>query len=148
MRLRFLSVAAQELAEARENYDAISPELARRFLVDIGAALSRVRANPTAWARLGENHRRCRTSHFPYGLISAAQEDEVLILAAAGGADPQGAMDRDGSRGGGPGAGAPLERRIGLDVASQGGQGSALEPFARVRFAAPLSRKESFQECI
>lgn len=50
-------------------------------MVDVGAALSRIRANPTAWVRLGDNHRRCRTSHFPYGLIYAVREDEILILA-------------------------------------------------------------------
>lgn len=83
MTTRFLSVAARELAEANDYYESISPDLALRFIFEVDAALSRIKANPLAWSPMGARHRRCRLSTFPFGLVYALPGDEVLVVAVA-----------------------------------------------------------------
>jgi toxin ParE1/3/4 len=83
VKVRFLSVAARELIEAHAYYEALSPDLARRFAGEIESALARVKANPSAWAPMGSRHRRCRTNHFPFGLVYTVLDDEILIIAVS-----------------------------------------------------------------
>ena len=69
MKARFLSPAARELSEAIDYYDSLAPGLGERFCTEIETALDRIKKNPKAWAPFGQGLRRCRTTHFPYGLI-------------------------------------------------------------------------------
>ena len=78
MRVRFLSVAARELTEANDYYRSISPDLCRRFISEINAAIGRIKSNPTAWSPIGAKHRRCRTNNFPYGLIYTFLDEDAL----------------------------------------------------------------------
>lgn len=80
MRVRFLEVARQEIAEAAEYYAAISPKLGQAFKWELRQMLRRVATMPTAWPPAGEGTRKCLMSRFPYLLIYAPLPDEVLVL--------------------------------------------------------------------
>lgn len=49
MRVRFLSSAEEELAEAATYYQSLSPRLGVTFVEEIGATVDRILLHPTAW---------------------------------------------------------------------------------------------------
>jgi hypothetical protein len=69
MRCLFLSSAAEDSAAAIEYYDAVSPGLGLGFVAELERTLQRVLLNPEAWARVSDDHRRCRLRRFPYAVI-------------------------------------------------------------------------------
>ena len=79
----FLEVARQELDEAVSHYNGESPGLGDAFLLEALAAIDRIRRFPEAWHPLGDRIRRCRLRRFPYGLIYALDQGDILILAVA-----------------------------------------------------------------
>jgi toxin ParE1/3/4 len=81
MTYRLLSVAQQELADAMEYYERASPGLGLEFLDEVERTVRRILLQPEAWTRVSENHRRCRTRRFPYGLIYTLDPDALLITA-------------------------------------------------------------------
>ena len=83
MIVRLLAVAEQELDDAISHYNEESAGLGDAFLLETLAALDRIRKYPEAWHPLGRQIRRCRLRRFPYGLIYALDEGDVLILALA-----------------------------------------------------------------
>jgi toxin ParE2 len=48
----------------------------------LGAA-DRIARFPEAWQPLGEGLRRCRLSRFPYALIYAVNNSDILVVAVA-----------------------------------------------------------------
>ena len=83
MEIRLLDVAQQELDEAVEYYNAESPGLGDRFLIEALAAFERIKQFPKAWHPYTENTRRCQTRRFPYGIVYQVLESEILIVAVA-----------------------------------------------------------------
>jgi plasmid stabilization system protein ParE len=83
MKIRFLSFAQQELDEAVEYYNHEVPGLGKDFVAEIRAVLERIRHFPNGWRPLTENVRRCRLRRFPYGLIYAADNEEIIVIAVA-----------------------------------------------------------------
>ncbi len=83
MTIRLLDVAQLELDEAVSYYNIQAPGLGDAFLVEALAAIDRIQRYPSAWRPLSEGIRRCRLRRFPYGLIYAADEEEILIIAIA-----------------------------------------------------------------
>lgn len=83
MRVRLLEPARRELDEAVVYYNAELMGLGEAFLLEVLAAVERIRHHPDAWHPLSENTRRCRLGRFPYGLIYSAVEAEILIIAVA-----------------------------------------------------------------
>ena len=83
MKIRFLRVAQQELDEAVEYYNQEVPGLGKAFVGEIQAALERIRHFPHGWHPLSENIRRCRLRRFPYGLIYASDNGEIIVIAVA-----------------------------------------------------------------
>ncbi|MEK7857077.1 MAG: type II toxin-antitoxin system RelE/ParE family toxin [Acidobacteriota bacterium] len=81
MKLRFLSVALDELRQAAEFYESKDRGLGLKFLEEVEESLARVVRNPNAWALLSARTRRCRTRHFPYGIIYQVREDEILVVS-------------------------------------------------------------------
>jgi hypothetical protein len=53
------------------------------FLIEVLSAADRIAQLPQAWHPLGEGLRRCRLSRFPYGLIYAVENGDLLVLAVA-----------------------------------------------------------------
>jgi len=83
MKITFLEEAKDELDQAIEYYDLQSPGLGQQFLQEILNTLDRVASFPQAWHPLSENTRRCQTVRFPYGLIYAVLENEILIISVS-----------------------------------------------------------------
>ncbi|MCC6947741.1 MAG: type II toxin-antitoxin system RelE/ParE family toxin [Bradyrhizobiaceae bacterium] len=83
MTIRFLEVAEIELDQAIRWYEAQAPGLGNTFLIEILSATDRISQYPEAWQPLGQDIHRCRLSRFPYGLIYAIEDGNILILAVA-----------------------------------------------------------------
>jgi plasmid stabilization system protein ParE len=83
MEIRLLDVAQLELDEAVEYYNAESPGLGDRFLIEALAAFERIKQFQRAWHPYTENTRRCQTHRFPYGIVYQILESEILIVAVA-----------------------------------------------------------------
>lgn len=81
MTYRFLSPARLELTEAMSFYDNAVPGLGVEFLDEVERTIHRILHQPEAWTRVSPNHRRCRLRRFPYGLIYAIEQNEVIIVA-------------------------------------------------------------------
>jgi hypothetical protein len=69
------------LTEAFEYYEKQRAGLGGEFLDEVEAAFERIRLNPTAWARVEGDIRRCRTKRFPYGVIYRVKLDTIEIIA-------------------------------------------------------------------
>lgn len=81
MTYRFLSPAEQDLAEAVSYYERAEPGLGVEFLDEVERTVRRILLNPHAWTKVSENHRRCRTRRFPFGLIYAIEGETIVISA-------------------------------------------------------------------
>lgn len=83
MTVRFLQVVEIELDQAVRWYESQSPGLGEAFLIEVLAAADRILRYPKAWQSLDEGVRRCRLSRFPYGLIYAIEDADIMVLAVA-----------------------------------------------------------------
>lgn len=83
MKLRFLQPAQDELDEAIVYYDAEVPGLGHAFLLETLATLQHIRQYPEGWHQLSPNTRRCRLRRFPYGIVYAVLDDEIIVIAVA-----------------------------------------------------------------
>jgi toxin ParE2 len=81
--VRVIEIAQQELDEAVSYYNGQVAGLGDAFLLEVVAAIERIRRFPEGWHPLGENVRRCRLHRFPYGLIYQPDRNEVIIVAVA-----------------------------------------------------------------
>lgn len=83
MNVRVLDVAQRELDEAISYYNGQVAGLGDAFLLEVVAAIERIRQFPEGWHPLSEHVRRCRLRRFPYGLIYQPDKNEVIIVAVA-----------------------------------------------------------------
>jgi toxin ParE2 len=83
MKVRFLLPAQYELDEAIEYYNSEVPELGNAFLLETLAVIERICQYPEGWHPLSTNTRRCRLRRFPYGVVYAMLDGEIVILAVA-----------------------------------------------------------------
>jgi plasmid stabilization system protein ParE len=81
--VRFLEIAEIELDQAIQWYDAQAPGLGNAFLIEILSATDRIARLPQAWHPLDKDLRRCRLNRFPYGLIYAVENGDIVVLAVA-----------------------------------------------------------------
>ncbi|WP_437995710.1 type II toxin-antitoxin system RelE/ParE family toxin [Sorangium sp. So ce185] len=81
MRFRLHPRALQEFEEAVDYYLDLSPEVASRFVDAFEAAVSFVRRNPDAAARIEGDVRRWNLRKFPYALIYRISNEHVVVLA-------------------------------------------------------------------
>jgi plasmid stabilization system protein ParE len=70
-----------ELQEAFDYYGALSPNLADEFLSEVFSVANRISDFPKAWQSVDAAIRRCQLGRFPYALIYAANEDDIVILS-------------------------------------------------------------------
>ncbi len=83
MRVRFLDTARSELNETIEYYDAQAANLGQDFADEVRQATIRIARFPTAWQVSSQRTRRCLLERFPYALIYAVRDEEILIVAVA-----------------------------------------------------------------
>ena len=81
MKVRFLPEAETELDEAVAYYDVQRAGLGREFALAVRAGVDRVAERPRAWQILSERTRRYRLPRFPYGLVYAPLQTEIVVVA-------------------------------------------------------------------
>jgi len=81
MKYRLLQPAAGELRSAARYYEGQVPGLGHDFLLEVRATIIRIFQWPEAWQPLDAEIRRCRTHRFPYGIIYAVENGEILIVS-------------------------------------------------------------------
>jgi plasmid stabilization system protein ParE len=81
MKFRLLPPAAGQLRSAARFYEAQVPGLGHDFIQEVRATLVRIIQWPEAWQPLDVEIRRCRTHRFPYGIIYAMENNEVLVVS-------------------------------------------------------------------
>jgi toxin ParE2 len=64
-------------------YNAQRVRLGEEFRDEVWETVRRIKQFPEAWHPLSTSIRRCQMNRFPYGLIYASSENEVVILAIA-----------------------------------------------------------------
>ena len=79
MTIRLLAEA--ELDEAVAHYEALSAGLGAEFAKDIRAGLALIEEYPDGWQLLGRRVRRCRPRQFPFGLVYALLNAEIVVVA-------------------------------------------------------------------
>lgn len=83
MRIRFLSIAQQELDDAFDWYQRQSAGLGYEFLDEIDRVVHRIKAYPDSCAEISPGLRRALVNRFPYGLIYGQDADTAVIAAVA-----------------------------------------------------------------
>ena len=80
-RLEFSARALREMGEAREWYEAQSPDLGEEFLTAVELQLKRLGQAPLLYAEVIPDVRRALLPRFPCGVFYAIRDDLVHILA-------------------------------------------------------------------
>jgi plasmid stabilization system protein ParE len=83
MRVVFLPLAKQELAAAKRYYERQQPGLGERFKGAADSAGRRIALHPLAWAIERDPIRRCLLDGFPYKLLYAVRDHEIVVMAVA-----------------------------------------------------------------
>lgn len=81
MKIRILSCAEQELADAVDSSNEQCPGLGFEFAAEVKNTLSRIASFPTAWPLFSHRTRRCLTNKFPYGVVYQIRADHILVTA-------------------------------------------------------------------
>ena len=94
-RLVFRPEADLEVNEAAEWYERRGQGLAVEFLRVLDACIESIRRNPFLYPVVHGEARRAVLRRFPYSIIYAVREEEVVVLACFhGGRDPTQWQDR------------------------------------------------------
>lgn len=83
MKVRFLKLADQELADAVAWYDQQADGLGRDFLDELDRAIRRLAAFPLSCPEIESGLRRCLLTRFPYGVIYGLEGDTIIVVAVA-----------------------------------------------------------------
>jgi plasmid stabilization system protein ParE len=81
VKVRILSCAEREFAEAVDFYNTERPGLGYEFAEEVQDTLDRIAAFPRAWPLFSINARRCFVRRFPYGVLYQVHTDFVLVVA-------------------------------------------------------------------
>ncbi len=81
MSYSFHPEARSEFEEAIDYYEGREVGLGYDFAVEVHHAIQRIVDYPEGWAELEHGIRRCLVRRFPYGVLYAVHEDEIVILA-------------------------------------------------------------------
>jgi plasmid stabilization system protein ParE len=83
MRVQFLTLASEEVAEAHRYYDLQQAGLGRQFVTEVRHATRRIAQFPLAFPFQRGEIRKCLLHRFPYKLLYAIRSDSILIIALA-----------------------------------------------------------------
>ena len=81
MKLRVLSVAEREFADAVDYYNHQRAGLGSEFTAEVSATFERIQQFPSACAPFSATTRRCRVHRFPYGVLYYVEHDEIVVVA-------------------------------------------------------------------
>ena len=83
----YLSEAADDVAEARADYEAKSAGLGDRFLDAVHRAASVFESNPFLYGEVAAGIRACPTKRFPFVVYYRVEPQEVTVIAVRHGRD-------------------------------------------------------------
>lgn len=81
MNVRFLGPAEREMLEAAIYYEIQVENLGENFLDIIEAAVAEIAENPKTWPDIEQGIRRRLVRRFPYAVLYAIHENEIIIVA-------------------------------------------------------------------
>ena len=81
MKYSFHPEAEAEFVQAIDYYEDCEAGLGYDFAVEVYSAIERIMAHPKAWPILEEDMRRSLVRRFPFGIIYAAIDEELFIVA-------------------------------------------------------------------
>lgn len=81
MPLRLSVEAKEEMQQAAAYYEDQKEGLGEEFLAELKRAAVRIQTMPNGWSKVSPRSRRCQLNRFPYGLIYAVLDEEILVLA-------------------------------------------------------------------
>jgi plasmid stabilization system protein ParE len=83
MKVRFLSIAEQELDDAVAWYNSQAVGLGTEFLDELDRTIRRSMSFPLSCPEIEPGLRRCLLARFPYGLIYGIDSDGETIVVVA-----------------------------------------------------------------
>ncbi len=83
MKVRFLSIAQEELDEAVTWYNNLSEKSGQEFLDEVDRAIRRSIAFPFSSAEIEHGLRRCLLTRFPFGVLYGIDGDTLVVVAIA-----------------------------------------------------------------
>jgi plasmid stabilization system protein ParE len=83
MRVVFLEPAARELQSAVRYYELELAGLGQQFKQEVRRAVRRITEYPEAWSIERDSIRRCLLHRFPYKLLYAIRDQQIIVLAVA-----------------------------------------------------------------
>jgi plasmid stabilization system protein ParE len=81
MNFSFHPDAENEFIQAIDYYEECETGLGYDFALEVYDTINRIIRQPNAWQEIDENIRRTLVNRFPYGIIFAVENNELLILA-------------------------------------------------------------------
>ena len=81
MKLRWHGEAIAEADAVAAFYNEKQTGLAQRFLDALEETLHRIQRHPLAYRQVEGDIRKCRVTHFPYGVIYRMRSDFIEIIA-------------------------------------------------------------------
>jgi toxin ParE2 len=83
MKIRFLSLANQEVDDAVRWYEAQAEGLSRDFLDELDRVVRLVRIYPLMAKQIEPEIRRLLFTRFPYSLIYGIDQETIVVIAVA-----------------------------------------------------------------
>jgi len=81
MKVRFLDLSEIEMIEAAIYYEMQVENLGENFLDIIETAVVEIAENPKTWPEIEQDIRRRLVRRFPYSILYAIHENEIIIVA-------------------------------------------------------------------
>ncbi len=83
MKIRFLTLAQQEVDDAVFWYNNQTENAGREFLDELDRAVRLVKSYPLALTEIEPEIRRCLLARFPYALIYGIEPQTIVVIAVA-----------------------------------------------------------------
>lgn len=83
MKRIFLEPAQQELDDSITFYNQQLEGLGDKFLTEVLKTIDLIQKYPNAWQQLSNRVRRCLVKGFPYGVVYAILDNNLIIIAIA-----------------------------------------------------------------
>jgi plasmid stabilization system protein ParE len=81
MKLKLLTAAKSDVADAIAYYNSEEPGLGSQFAAEVRKTIERILQFPNAWTSLSKRVRRCQVNRFPYAVFYSLKNDIVVVIA-------------------------------------------------------------------
>ena len=78
-----LSGAKDDIRESFKFYNEEQPGLGLSFSRNVRSAIEKITEFPQAWPKLGRKFRKCQVERFPFIIVYAIQESQIVVIAVA-----------------------------------------------------------------